>query len=107
MGDANDQIIGFVFFSFVMLPGVAFSGADYNHKMIICRWLDNFCGYLLIVAFASFKFSCNICTNEEYRQFGQNPVIDRIFIIGCLCWFIDVILFIILRRANVFVDLTE
>merc|ERR1712154_632521 len=94
---------GRILSSFTMLPGVVFD-PDHNPKMIIFRWLDNFCGYLLIAAFASFKFSCSICANEEYRQFGQNQVIDRVFIIGCICWIIDVVLFIMLRCMKVFVD---
>merc|ERR1712244_209586 len=85
------------------LPGVLF-GEENDRKMIAFRWLDNLYGYFWIAAFASFKFSCAIFANEEYRQFGQNPVIDRIFIIGCVCWSIDVILFIVLRRSSVFLD---
>merc|ERR1712228_67405 len=78
-----------------------------NPKMIIFRWVDNVIGFLLISAFGFFKFQCSICANEDYRQFGTNPVIDGIFIIGCVSWVADIILFIILYRNGVFVYTDE
>merc|ERR1712228_1035763 len=86
----------------MMLIAVLFYEND-NYKRIIFRWMDNIIGILLVAVFASSKFECPICANEEYRQFGRNPVIAGIFIIGCLFWFVDVILFVVLCRNRVFV----
>merc|ERR1712228_1050519 len=65
-------------------PGV-FGPPTKDGMMLIymIRWLENLIGYVLIAIFASVKFSCLICADENLRQFGQNETIDRLFDIGC------------------------
>ena len=66
------------------------------------RWFSNLSGYALIAVFASVKFSCDICVDEELRQFGANETIDRLFVIGCCTWLLDVVLFFVLRRSGIY-----
>ena len=64
------------------------------------RWVGNLSGYILIAVFASVKFSCDICVDEDLRQFGANETVDRLFVIGCCTWLLDVVLFLVLRRSR-------
>merc|ERR1712228_658441 len=98
IGDDSKEIPVRLFFGLVFLPGIYISpdakGIIYCY---MTRWLENLIGYALVAIFASVKFSCLICADEDLRQFGENDTIDRLFIIGCSTWTLDVALLLMLK----------
>merc|ERR1712228_698904 len=93
----NHLMVGLMFLPGVWVPPGG-KGVIYCY---MTRWLENFIGYALIAIFASVKFSCLICADEDLRQFGQNDTIDRLFIIGCSTWTLDVALLLMLKGNKI------
>eukprot|EP01084_Bolivina_argentea_P004419 8405_1 len=87
-------------FAICFLPGVIDLKAF--KRIFLARCIDNMVGYILIAIFISIKFECEICNDPILRHFGQNEMIDKIFMVGVCTLIVDAVLFVVITKKNLF-----
>eukprot|EP01083_Nonionella_stella_P160167 523294_1 len=72
----------------------------------VSKWIETTIALIAITVFATLQFECGICASPGSRMFENANENDRIFIywiIGIIAHVMDVVLYLILYGANIFI----